>query len=113
MVTLETALAIPVLLVVALSLLWLSAVGVAQLRVGDAARAAARVAARGDGTVEARSGVRQAYPGADSEIDVDRLAGTVSVTVRHHVVIPLPWFDHWGVTVSSRAVADLEEAGVA
>ena len=53
-VTAELALGLPLLLAVTVGLVWLLAAATAQVRVVDAAREAARVAARGDGTEAAR-----------------------------------------------------------
>jgi Flp pilus assembly protein TadG len=51
--TAELAMALPMLVAVTLALVWLLAVGAAQLRVVDAAREAARAVARGDSTGDA------------------------------------------------------------
>ncbi|MCZ4497498.1 MAG: hypothetical protein JWQ74_51 [Marmoricola sp.] len=48
-VTAETAVALPLLIVVAVGLAWLVALGVTQVKVVDAARETARAVARGDG----------------------------------------------------------------
>ena len=54
--TAELALGLPLLLAVTVGLVWLLAVGAAQVRVVDAAREAARAAARGTRPVRRSSG---------------------------------------------------------
>ena len=79
-VTAELALGLPLLLAVTVGLVWLLAVGAAQLRVVDGVRETARMLARGDaeGAAVAR-GADVAGPG--SRVRVDHRAGEVSVTV--------------------------------
>ena len=70
--TAELALSIPLLVSVTIGLVWLLGIGVAQVRMVDAAREAARAVARGDAAAEAESrGEQVAPPGA-------RVAVTVS-----------------------------------
>ncbi|WP_263458197.1 TadE family type IV pilus minor pilin [Nocardioides campestrisoli] len=79
--TAELAMGIPVLLAVVLALVWMLSLGVAQLRVVDAAREVARALARGESEARAREwGGRVAPPGA--RIDVGRSDGLVVVRVR-------------------------------
>lgn len=67
--TAEAALAMPVLAAVTLALVWMLGLAVAQVRVTDAAREAARAVARGDPVEEAAALAHIAAPGADVEID--------------------------------------------
>ena len=60
--TAELALAIPLLLSLTVGLVWLLSVGAAQIRMVDAAREAARAAARGDPVAEAESRAEQIAP---------------------------------------------------
>lgn len=62
--TAELALGIPLLVSLTVGLVWLLAVGEAQVRVVDAARETARAAARGDAEAEAISRGEQVAPGA-------------------------------------------------
>lgn len=62
--TAELALGIPVLLSLTISLVWLLTIGVAQVRMVDAAREAARAGARGDPEVAAVAQGHQVAPGA-------------------------------------------------
>jgi len=102
-VTAETALALPAVGLVTAVLIGVGHVAVAQIRCVDAARAAARLVARGEpvGRVVARAaGV--APTGA--AIAVGTAGGEVVVTVRSQVALPFGL----DVPIGSRAVADLE-----
>jgi hypothetical protein len=108
MVTAETAVVLPVLLVVLAAAVWVLACVAAELRCVDAARVGARVAARGDSgeaVVVATSGVA---PGG-AQVQVRRDGDEVTVLVRA-VVRPfgallsrLP-----GTPVAARATAVVE-----
>ena len=79
-VTAELALGLPLLLALTVGLVWLLAVGAAQIRVVDGARETARMLARGDAEGGAvGQGARVA--GAGSRVRVDQGAGQVTVTV--------------------------------
>lgn len=107
MVTAETAAVLPLLVAVTLAMIWVLTVGVAQVRVTDAAREAARAAARGDSDAQATALAQQAAPGAEVSIATD--GEQVTVTARDQVV-PLGLFAGLGtVTVEAEAVA-LDEA---
>ena len=62
MVTAEAALVIPVLVALAAALAWVVALGVVQVRLVDAAREAARVAARGEAAAEVQRAALSAAP---------------------------------------------------
>lgn len=108
--TAELVMVLPMLVAVALGLVWLLAVGAAQLRTVDAARETARAVARGDDTAAAVSrgqrvgpaGTRVAVSAGDSEV-----VATATATVDG----PGGLF-HWlpGVTLHARAVAATEES---
>ena len=107
-VTAETAVLLPVLLVVLAAAVGVLACVAAQLRCVDAARAAARVAARGEApSVVQSTGERLAPAGA--QVRLVRGPDTVEVVVRARVqplgrvLAVLP-----GVDVSGRAVAAVE-----
>ncbi len=102
-VTAEAALALPALALVAAAIVGLGHVGVAQLRCVDAARAAARLAARGEpeGTVRHRAAAA-APAGAAVRVTAGAEV-TVVVTAR----VPLPF--GLSLEVGSRAVADTED----
>jgi len=86
MVTAETAVVIPVLVAVSLAMVWLLTLGVAQMKVTDAAREAARALARGEPPDRAVRLAELAAPGASVSIEDDN--GMVVVTVRHAVSPP-------------------------
>jgi Flp pilus assembly protein TadG len=67
--TAELALCIPLLVSLTVGLVWLLAVGAAQVRMVDAARETARAAARGDARPEAVSRGEQVAPGATVTLD--------------------------------------------
>ncbi len=81
--TVETAAGILMLLAVSIGLAWALALLPAQLAVGEAARAGARLAARGDGAAEVRAEARRLVPDAevDVHLDVDHVVVDVSRTV--------------------------------
>lgn len=86
MVTAETAVALPVLVAVTLAMVWLLTLGVAQMKVTDAAREAARALARGETVERAVQLAEQAAPG--SAVTVENADGMVVVTVRQDVAPP-------------------------
>jgi Flp pilus assembly protein TadG len=78
---------LPVVVAVALGLVWVLALAVGQVRVVDAAREAARAAARGESDSAAReAGARVAPSGA--RISIRRGGGLVTAQVRVHVPGP-------------------------
>ena len=79
-VTAEAAVVLPVVVLFALGLTWLVALGVTQVRALDAARETARAVARGDDTAASVAlGRRVATPGA--RISVRDEGDTIIVTV--------------------------------
>jgi Flp pilus assembly protein TadG len=85
--TAELAMVLPLLVAVSLGLVWLLAVGAAQVRAVDAARETARALARGEDTAEAVArGLRVAPDG--SHIAVAHAGGEVRVTVTGRVEGP-------------------------
>lgn len=108
--TAELALALPLLLAVTVGLVWLLAVGAAQIRVVDAAREAARAVARGDDQSSARSLALEIAP-AGASIDIAIGGGEVTVTSSAEVEGPGGLFDFMsGVVVSARSVAMMEQS---
>lgn len=104
MVTLELALALPVILLVCFYGGWLLRLGQVQAQAQDAARAAARELARGAGPGAAESAARQVLPGAS--VLGGRSDGTVTVTVNYRVPGPGPLPAR---EVTARAVTRTEE----
>lgn len=101
--TAELAMALPLLLAVTLGLVWLLSVGLAQIRVVDAARETARAVARGDSDSQAVAlGARVAPSG--SVITVRREGERVVVVARGQVAGPVRWLP--GVVGSARVRAE-------
>lgn len=105
MVTAETAVALPVLVAVTLAMVWLLTLGVAQMKVTDAAREAARALARGEPADRAVTLAEQAAPGATVTIEDD--GGMVVVTVRQGVSPP------GGVLTGAFGVAEVRSSATA
>ncbi|HEU0213938.1 MAG TPA: TadE family type IV pilus minor pilin [Jiangellaceae bacterium] len=107
-VTAEIATALPALVVVVIGALWVVSVGLAQLRCADAAREAARAAARGDEPAVVSSLARAVAPdGAAVRVHVKGDVVTVEVTAR--VPPPLPFGDQLvSPTVRASAAAITE-----
>jgi hypothetical protein len=82
--TAETAILIPVLVVVLVACLWVLACVAAQLKCVDAARAGARAAARGDSPAQVREVAQRLGPGG-SAVELRGGADTVEVSVRARV----------------------------
>jgi Flp pilus assembly protein TadG len=87
MVTAEAAVVLPLLALVALALVWLVSIGIAQVRVVDAARDAARAVARGDDSDAAVRAARRTA-GRDSVVRITTSGGLVSVDVSERVAAP-------------------------
>jgi hypothetical protein len=101
--------ALPAVVLVLAVVVAVTQVAVAQLRCVDAARAAVRLAARGEATAAVVSRAASiAPPGAavSSAVAAGSSGGEVVVEVRADVGLPLGW----RVAVGSRAVADAEPA---
>ena len=107
--TAELAMALPLLVAVTVGLVWLLAVGAAQIRVVDAARETARAAARGDSTDAAVArGVRVAPWG---RVTVTVSGDRVRASASGRVAGPGGLFEFLpAVTVHAEAVAALEAA---
>lgn len=107
--TAELAMTLPLLIAVTIGLVWLLAVGAAQVRAVDAARETARAVARGDATGAAVArGERVAPPG--SVVSVRDGGGEVTATVVGRVPGPGGLFDLPFARIAAEAVAASEEA---
>ena len=108
--TAELALGIPLLVALTAGLMWMLAVGAAQVRVIDASREAARVVARGDDATAAEAVARRIAP-ASAKVRIDLDAEQVVVTTSARVAGPGGLLGSLGgVTVSAEAVATVEES---
>ena len=104
-VTAEAATVLPVLIAITLGLVWLVSLAAAQVRVVDAAREVARLAARGEDDGAAVAHGRQVAPDG-SRITISRGGGQVRVTTVVEVDGPGGVFGFLpGVEVRSQAVA--------
>lgn len=108
--TAELVMVLPMLVAVALGLVWLLSVGAAQLRTVDAARETARAVARGDDTAAAVSRGLKVGP-AGTRVEVSTADSEVVVTATATVDGPGGLF-RWlpGVTLHARAVTAAEES---
>lgn len=109
MVTAEAALVIPVLLAVTLTLSWAISIGASQVKLIDAAREGARLAARGESAETVQSAIERTAPaGASGTVDASGDMVTVRVEAQVRPDVPLlgglP-----GVSLASEATAASEE----
>lgn len=110
MVTAEAAVVLPVLVVVLAMAVWLVACLSAQLRCVDSARAAARLAARGEAAAVVQAAALEGAP-SGARVVVTRAGDRVTVVVASEVspfggvLDALP-----GIPVGGRAVALVEES---
>ena len=108
-VTAELALGIPLLLALTVGLVWMLAVGAAQVRVIDASREAARAVARGD-AAEAAEAVALRIAPSGARVRIVSSDGQVSVTTSARVAAPGGLLSAFrGITVSDEATALLEQ----
>jgi Flp pilus assembly protein TadG len=87
MVTAETAMVLPFVVLVAFVLAWMVSLGLTQMRVADAAREGARMMARGQEADDARRAARAVAPGSKVRVRVED--GRARVTVRVRARLPL------------------------
>ncbi|MCY7394705.1 MAG: pilus assembly protein [Nocardioides sp.] len=107
--TAELAVVMPMLVALTIGLVWLLAVGSAQVRTVDAARETARAVARGDADAAAMAHGRQVAP-SGSRITVVSSGQDVTVTVRATVAGPGGLFAGFpAARVRATAVAATEE----
>lgn len=106
MVTAEIAAALPVFVALLIAAVWTVSVATAQARCVDAAREAARAAARGEDDAVVRD-VAEAVAPSGATVKVSRSDTEVTVEVKVRAPLPVPFRDV-GPTVSGRAVAILE-----
>lgn len=106
MVTAETAVILPFLVLIALLLLWIVGLGVTQVRLTDASQQAARMVARGESHGTAKDEA-QAIAGDDADVSVRTEHGYVTVTVHTQAHPPLVT-SVGSQSMSAETVASLE-----
>jgi Flp pilus assembly protein TadG len=107
-VTAEIAAALPALILVLVAALWTLSLGLTQLRCADAAREAARAAARGDDPEVVRQ-IAEAVAPDGALVEVTERDGLVIVEVAARVRVPVPFADQLPaptVTAESTAVEE-------
>lgn len=108
MVTAELATIAPFGVALVLLLLWVVSLGLAEVRVTDSAREAARLVARGESVDTATSAARSFAP-QHTDVDVRIEDGVVTVRVATTSQMPVPFFSGIGSrTVDAEATAVLE-----
>lgn len=105
-VLLETALAIPMLLAVAVALAWGLSLAATSASLGDAARTAARELARGEAGPDVLERARASVP--DARISVEDAGPDVAVVIVQDVSPPVPLLRGLSVTVTQRVVIPRE-----
>ncbi len=104
--TAELALTLPAVLLLLTVVVGTGQVAVAQVRCVDAARAGARLAARGEATSAVVATAQAAAP-AQARVEVSRSGSLVGVGVQAVVRVPLPGLP--GIPVRGRATAEVEQ----
>lgn len=89
MVTAEIAAALPALALVLAAAVWVVALAATQLRCADAAREAARAAARGENLNVVRQVAEEVAPG-NVDVEIERSGSAVTVEVTATVPLPGP-----------------------
>jgi hypothetical protein len=108
-VTAETVVVLPLLVAVALAMVWMVTVGLTQMRTTDAAREAARALARGESPARATALARRASPGVD--VAIVREGDLVVVRAGQQLLPPQGLLgDLPGARVRAEATALVEEA---
>lgn len=105
MVTAETAMVLPLLVAVALALVWVVSVGVTHVRLVDAAREGARMSARGDERSAVVEAVETMAPDEATVEVTDGEDGTTRVTVRLRSRVDLPLIRQLAVDLDATAVS--------
>ncbi|MFN8125015.1 MAG: TadE family protein [Candidatus Nanopelagicales bacterium] len=107
MVTVEVALALPILILAAMAMVGVLAAGQTQVRLTDVARATARESARGAAPADAVAVGHRIDPHAD--IRLDSAGDTITVTARRTITGPGPVLAGWERTVVATATTTAED----
>ena len=105
-VTVEAAFALLALVAVLIASIWCLGVLGAQLAVGESARAAARVAARGESPADVAAEAHRLVP--EAEVHVVAAGGYLVVEVRRHITPPGLFARFGPITLSSTSTAAAE-----
>ncbi|MFD1824584.1 TadE family type IV pilus minor pilin [Mumia zhuanghuii] len=109
--TAETAMVLPFLVALAFALVWVVSLGVTHVRLVDAAREGARMAARGDDREDVVDAVEQMAPeGATVEVVDGEDEATTRVIVRLRSRVELPVVRQLAVDLDASAVSADESA---
>lgn len=104
MVTAETAMVLPFVVLMAVVLTWVVTLGVTQMRLADAAREAARIVARGESPAQGREAARAIASG--SRVTIRTTDGRAEVLIRHRARLPL--VPRVRIDLAARAVTVIE-----
>lgn len=105
MVTAETAMVLPGLLLAGLLLINIISIGITQVELVDASREAARMIARGDDTSAAFANAKKLAP-ANTQFTKTNAAGFVTVVANKEVAIMGGWYS---IDLEARAVTTVEQ----
>lgn len=108
-ITLEAALVLPVLLLVAMTLLWAMGVAFTALAMGDAVRTSARLIARGESADAVMAQLQESLP--ESELVLEPRDADLMIRAERFVSVPIPVFRDLGFTLTQSATAPLEGVG--
>jgi hypothetical protein len=106
-VTAETALVLPVLVGLGGILVWLIAVGIAQVQCVDAARDAARALARDEPRSQVVAAAEAMAPDG-AKVVVEQTGDRVEVRVSYRATPPGEWFDAVALSLGSTSVLPAE-----
>jgi Flp pilus assembly protein TadG len=108
MVTAETAMVIPVLLVLMLALVWIVSLAITQVRLVDATREAARMSARGDSESEAVQMAERIAPDG-TVVEISDASGTTRVRAELTAHSDLPLLGDLGAVELSAESTSVSE----
>lgn len=110
MVTAEIAAGFPALVLVLLMAIWAITTATGHLRCSDAAREAARAAARGEDLAVVRDVAAESAP-SGADVVIDEVDGLIEVRVSARMSMPGPLGDTLPTTTVSGSSVALAEAG--
>lgn len=108
-VTVEAALVLPMLLLVAAALMWAMGVASTCLAMGDAVRTSARLIARGEPADAVLTQLQESLP--DSELALEARGVDIVIRAERFMSVPIPVLNGVGFTLTQSATAPLEAVG--